>query len=357
MFGTSGAIVCYGKSGSGKTDFIKKIIEQQIQLHVVKPENVHILTRSMNDKWPYDTHHEWGDIIDIRKKIKAKCCPMGEIKENSIIVVDDFNNEGGLNTSTDPEYNGLFTRGRHEGIRMITVAHSAKSIGPTAREQIKYGVIFKTNVKETITQLGDLFLGYDAHKMNGMLKGLDLEHKALVIDVGKNKHSYAMAEDILIKGQDKVMDTSFNMANKNVMNSGEYNDNSSTNVQINMKTEIQQMIQQQTMSQKIQTMEYDFQIEMKKKKMEEGVKEIILKRYKTLDDKHKIIFVLNYLSGTNMINEKNRITAQKMFMKQKGYNVVDIEENKSSAIALNLLTGKETIYNAGLNIISSMIDI
>jgi Cdc6-like AAA superfamily ATPase len=126
-FKAPGHVCVYGGTATGKTVFMKYLIDK----YTSDKSIVHIFSTSVYQWLEYpNVYTNWSDITKV-KQIAAG-------NKETLVILDDFNDI--VDTIHDKKYIELFTRGRHLGIRVLTVAHKPTSIGKDARESRVYWV-------------------------------------------------------------------------------------------------------------------------------------------------------------------------------------------------------------------------
>lgn len=157
---TFGHFLIYGETNSGKTVLTKHIIE------IVNPKKIWIFVpRDMYDEdnlgtddWKSHTLDgrevkvfcEWSkelveEIKESSKQDKKETIPGTESSQRyNMIIFDDFNNE--INTHTNTDYKDLFTRGRHNNLRIANLVHNTTAIGPIARKNCRFNLIMSATI-------------------------------------------------------------------------------------------------------------------------------------------------------------------------------------------------------------------
>lgn len=342
-FGESGHICAFGPTECGKSFYIKDIIKKEIKKGNVGKKNIYVFTKSTDDSWDIDmsdqkikpmVYDDWDDIDTVRENVKMN----NDNKERSIIVIDDFNESI---TKGDKKREELFTRSRHDGCRVITVAHEPKSVGPTIRNNIRYGVVFNQKQQDVMKKLAEMFTMGEIDPVKNWMKGFDKEHQCFVYDTRTSKGVYDMAST------ENVNTT----ANTTIVNNNQKqvgNDDNSTTFNINKVENTQRMDYNKTSNQ-ITMNNYQFNMKMKKMTMKDQAYDLICRNYLNIDEKNELIRIIRSLANTNKVNGSNLETYKKGFMK-KYYDTDYIKpSNKQQAksVAGNMLFNK---YSMGQNL-------
>lgn len=321
-FGEAGHICCYGATMSGKTHYIKELIKGEL-VKGIKKENVFVFTGSQDDGWEYSTF-TWEQRDQVIDKIKYGLNAQGRVLEKSIIVLDDMNDI--INTRQDKKYISLFTKSRHWGTRVITVGHQPTAVGPEVRESIRYGVIFNTTNIDILRKLSEQYLMGDVDKMKMMIKGIDQQYKALILDrEGKFVyHKMETAKDI------------------NIGNRVNYGNDSSLN-NYNVNIEQKDRVTNNTLNHQINIANYHHEREMNKLKNNDDLVTLLCKSTRSLEDNQKIIYYLNLLGNTNIIHEGNRVAYEKKYCEQKNIRYRASQPRLQDAASRYLVSGEAPI--------------
>lgn len=284
-----GHVGVFGASGSGKTTYIKSIIEKL----ETPPEKVHVYTAT-GYQWhdvSNNVYDDFGNIGDVVSKInKEKAGGKG------VIVFDDFNEV--INTQSNPKYIGLFTHGRHAGVIVINGAHAPTSMGAKARKQLKYTVIMNTSDMENLTALSNYYLLGDTGKLIKAMDEKPDKYTACVIENETRKITY-----------DKAGAVVNNIGNKNFENCN-VRDQSQTNYNINQNIEVKNMVEANQIKNELSVVNYKHRLELKKLEKKEELKNLILKFGKTRQDYNRMVSLLN----TFITNKKVTSLNYKMYL-------------------------------------------
>jgi hypothetical protein len=92
---------------------------------------------------------EWTKerIEEIKRSSKEdqRCTiPGTEFQRFNLIIFDDYNNE--INTHVNTDYKDLFTRGRHNNLRVMNLVHHSTAIAPIARKQCKFNMVLAATI-------------------------------------------------------------------------------------------------------------------------------------------------------------------------------------------------------------------
>jgi hypothetical protein len=170
MFDPVGHFLVFGTTYTGKTYYTKRLLTEQS----LKPSRIVVFT-STPDQWAggqyevYSSDYEenaqrvWDECKAAYAIIKQRRGPEHNFCE-FVIVYDDFNDQ--INTHKNDLYNGLFTAGRHSGIRVINLAHETKAIGPVARANCRYVCIMAATPLQSMESLAKIFMGGEKMLLN-----------------------------------------------------------------------------------------------------------------------------------------------------------------------------------------------
>lgn len=171
-----GHFIIFGPTGSGKTYYTKHLLQTLHfkKIYVFAGERHQWMNPTVGQQRTSSTAYEvqtdpfptaCDSIIqytsDYMTKQRSKNpdyneCPFA-------VVFDDYNDE--INTSHDEHYKKLYTKGRHNGIRVINLAHYTKAIGPVARSNVKYIAMMATMPEDEIRSIADIWYGRDHLKL------------------------------------------------------------------------------------------------------------------------------------------------------------------------------------------------
>jgi hypothetical protein len=185
-----GHFIVFGATGSGKTYYAKHLIK------TLKPKKVFVFAGEqyqwdmagytvMNkgeDSFETSAEKIVTECSDHMKKLREEAAKAGEELESScpfVVVFDDFNDE--INTAHNEHYKRMYTKGRHNGIRVINLAHYTHAIGPVARANAKYIAMMCTMPEDEIKTIADIWYGKDHLKLKRYAADAMKEHENNVI--------------------------------------------------------------------------------------------------------------------------------------------------------------------------------
>ena len=200
-----GHIIVYGDTNSGKTYYTKYLINK------IKPKKVWVYAGVL-DQWNdfysegvYDTFENIKEIIEYCKMNKEKV----KRQNKFIIVFDDFNKR--INTQTNQDYISLFTEGRHQGIRIINLAHHVQDVGPVVRNNARF-IVFTQLPNDELKRIAETY--YDSkyseilqlfHESKQYSVGvLDKRLKELVLDIAEEENNEEDKEVYLDSEKNKI---------------------------------------------------------------------------------------------------------------------------------------------------------
>ena len=286
-----GHVGVFGASGSGKTTYIKHILEK---LDIPR-ERIYVYTTTgyqWNDVG--EVYDDFGNIGDLVSKINKN-----KHTGKSVIIFDDFNEV--INTQTDTKYIGLFTHGRHAGIIVINGAHTPTSMGAKARKQLKYTAIMNTSDMEILSALSQYYLLGDTEKLIKSMGEKPDKYTAVVIENETRKLYWDKAGR---ETQNNSGNVNNNIGNKeykecNVM------DQSSNNYTVNQNIEIKNMIEANSIKNELSLVNYQHRLKLKKLESQEELKNLILKYAKTRHDYNKMVSLLNTFITNHVVTHVN----------------------------------------------------
>jgi len=349
-----GHIGIYGGTVSGKTYYMKYIISELLSAGKYLPNEVYVFTTSEYQWSEYENlYTEWEKIIQVKNNIIASPNKRG------LIILDDFNQSIPGGTANNKDYTTLFNRGRHVGIRIITVGHKPTDLSKTARESLLYAI---TGFSSNIEYVNELAKYYFMNQM-GQLKNLLIE--------AQQKGKYTML--VINK---RTLDTSLDKAPSNAItpytnegvsantpgeispaNTGNLgvinnkscvNDNSKNmvNYNINNQVEIQQIINRNEVNNKLSEINYKHNLKMKRMREKEECKELCLKFSKSDEEVKRQIHLLNKFCQLSCINTFNMEKYAKLFMNHY-YPDVSYGTSASSRAVKNIGNNYSLIKNIG----------
>lgn len=338
-----GNIIIYGESATGKTTFIKYLLDLAVKSEKYTIDDIHVFTTSRY-QWEAGYPHIYEDAEDLPR---AQCAIINS-KRQGIIVFDDFNNKINTNSS---QYGDLYTRGRHVGIRVMAVAHRPKSIGKDARSSIRYAMTTFTNNVEFVHELSQMYYGGNVIELKRHLNEVnktpfqilvtDKRNGKIWIDSAPLKQTLqeASTEDVALPNmgatQDYTADRTGNFkqnfgASKNIRqgdNSMFYDKSKTQNVyNIDNKVELRQILLKNKVNnymKRVNQAEEQARIvkqqEFDKKQAFQTAKEelykLCTKHYKTNQDITRQIELLKYFCQYNGIDYGNMETYSTEFMR------------------------------------------
>lgn len=312
---TPGHICVYGGTHTGKTYFIKYLINKYIQAGHYTKEQVHIFTTNAY-QWEREyskVYTEWSDIKEIKDDVIRD--------RKGLIIFDDFNEQ--VNTSTNPEYNALFTRGRHLGIRIMTVAHKPTSIGKDARESLLYAITGFSSNLQYIQELARYYYMNQQGKLREMIVELSQKGKYSMLVINK-RTGHTFVDKAPSNCGDSELSPSFGNNVSNPNNNQQFGNNKTiygvdssqnlTNYNIDNKVDQHQQILQHQTNNKIRQMNYHFDRKMRLLKEKDECYDLCLKAYKSSEDIKRQIFLLNQFCQVSCVAHHNLEAYSKAFM-------------------------------------------
>ena len=116
--------IVYGKTGSGKTTFMRKYIQEHFE-----EEDVHIFCMQ-SDEWKGYSNVCGIENLDMLEDVENFA---GEYKQNSLLILDDA-----ASSFKQKNISEIFTKGRHHHIRIVVLAHKACDVDMKIREKLLY---------------------------------------------------------------------------------------------------------------------------------------------------------------------------------------------------------------------------
>jgi len=139
--------IVYGKTGSGKTTFIKKYINQYYK----DETKVHIFCMHTSE-WPTFTNVYNDKQLDELQDMESFA---GTPENKSLLILDDV-----ASLSKQKNMSEIFTKGRHQNIQIVVLAHKACDVDNKIRENIQ---TFFTTTQNNAAFFNDINKNY---KMN-----------------------------------------------------------------------------------------------------------------------------------------------------------------------------------------------
>ena len=367
-FNKIGHICIYGGTGSGKTVYMKYIINQMIESEYCKIDDIFVFCTNPTQFSEYTCYTEWNEIHKLKKKRMALPPTENKKPHPTVIVLDDFNGE--INTISDEDYINLFTQGRQFGFKVLTVAHTPKSIGPKARECIVYAITgFSSNV-DYIKDLAKNYLMNDFDKLSDKIKeaAADSEYTMVVIDKKTMKLYLDTAPnpnppkkkkiniDNILDSYNKPVGSMNsndghinNGVNRPTTNNGLYNDNSTINIQNNI--EIKQLYQQHQYNKLISIDNFHHDQKMRKMHDKIDCKELCLKLFKTKEELSREIDLLNRFCGVSCVQPSNIEKWAKVFMSHYYPNITYNPDNlvRTTTNNYHLVEEASRLLNGDIN--------
>lgn len=330
-----GHICLYGGTNTGKTFFMKYITDKYIKEKKYTLDDVYIFTTN-SYQWDGYTHiyDEWNKLKDVKNRII-------KTTKKGLILLDDFNND--VDTIHDKQYIDLFTRGRHMGIRVITVAHKPTSIGKDARESLLYAITaFSSNV-EYISELSKYYFSNQSNLLIKLLKEGQQKGRFTMLVI--NKQTGKTFTDKAPEKEDQLIPVNeFNedrnnfdnnqmeggFAAQNISSSKNcVNDNSTnmTNYNINNQIAIKQRYEDNRVNNDLRRINYKAQKELELWKQKDECYDLCMKWNKDENEINRLVFLLNKLCSVSCVRFSNIEKWCKAFM---NHNFPDVKYNDES---------------------------
>lgn len=135
--------IVYGKTGSGKTTFIKKYIENNFN-----DKNVYIFCKQKEEWMGYKNVYTNEDLEMLKDMDNFK----GSEHSKNLLLLDDMGN-----LIKQKDVSEIFTKGRHSHIQIIVLAHKACDVDNKIRENID---VFYTTTRNNQLFFDDLNRNY-----------------------------------------------------------------------------------------------------------------------------------------------------------------------------------------------------
>lgn len=325
--------IIFGETFSGKTYYTKYLLEEKI-----KPKKIFVFTASPHEWNRFrpdittiyeDNFDENANRIMIDHKAiideeRSQCIAVGKEYVSHtpyVVLFDDFNEQ--INTKTNDIYKQLFTRGRHSGIRVINLAHTAKAIGPSARANAIMYVIMAATSDAEIEALAEMCFEnnhtalkracraqYELNPFNVII--INKRKKTLNIDCAPapvvNEHDINVVVDVppnagVMQNPGQTMYTGIAAPNiiTNVGNKQAHNlyDNSQNNFNVNHEIKMTQMIESNNIHNQIK-ME-NIIADHKARRLEDKllVRDLCYSTYRTPEQKKLMVETFNRLLRPN----------------------------------------------------------
>mgnify|MGYP001596797598 CR=1 FL=1 len=362
-----GHILIYGETGSGKTTLAQKIC------NYLGCNKIYVFT-TIKKCYKNVSQENVFENFDNIKEIKKYIIDNHE-KMNFIILFDDFNNA--INTSTNSDYNELFTKFRHYNTRIINLSHTVKAVGKTVRQNCRYIFISSSmNNNETIKDLSIQYYNSNNRELVQLLKKARNEdiYNVIFIDKRNNSIEIMNANEFKIK-EVEVVNTipekstlADNAENVNYVGLPNVNtqlnfqkkaerdfmDNSKNNITYNNTMTSKQLIQTKKEQFEVKIMSMKMEQEFNREEKKERLKNNLLNPNRTKLDITNIIRELQFFAKVSIdVDDENYLKYGELFLK-KNYDMdVELFENKKNSLdkAIDLY---KSVHTEPLNIISNM---
>lgn len=324
-----GHICLYGGTNTGKTVFMKYLVDKYLENNLYTKDDIYVFTTN---------EYQWEDY----KNIYTEWCKIKEVKnkivkgtKRGLILLDDFNND--IDTIYDKQYIDLFTRGRHMGIRIITVAHKPTSIGKDARESLLYAITgFSSNV-EYISELSKYYFSNQSNMLLKLLKEGQQKGRYTMLVINKqtgetftdkatlstnNSQDHSMPNSISDYSNNSITDYPNNSMKENSLNAGVQNtkncvvDNSKNMVNYNIdnKIAIQQRYEDNRVNNDLRRINYKAQKDLEICKQKDECYDLCMKWQKNSEEINRLIYLLNKLCSVSCVRHDNIEKWCKAFM-------------------------------------------
>lgn len=358
--------VC-GSSGSGKSVYVQKILDQQILNSYVKPENIHVFIPDTNTENfnQYKKHSNFKEIFprlwDSYTKSEDSC----------IIIFDDFNDDKRVVNMRheDDLILKLFNQGRKFNITAIVIGHNPSlSLGTNIKQSVYYFAYFPNNNKSTYKYIADNFLSGDVENLKEKCKEVQAlgEHGVVIIDRRCNvivDENNLENDNLTINEFSNLsmptMSTLPNMnisggqmtgmhkennygVNSNIVNNGQYYDNSQINIQ-NKNIEYNNLLMQEKNMHNIRLTQIGHKREEDKETYKYEIRTLMSKVPHALEDKNRLVFLLRNVAKKNASN----INITNYHKYGEAYIKKYFDEEVSYEIKKNNLLQIANVYSSG----------
>jgi hypothetical protein len=304
----------FGKTGCGKTQVSKQIIDDQIEKGYVKPRNVYVFG-------PKESESEWKELgyrhsTNFQDKFEAIMSKHhGTDTPNAIILFDDYINSEN-NAFNDKLMKRLFTEGRKHHIHGIIQSHEPNTINSSIRTSLGDKIIFPSTATDAVEKLGNNFLLGDRKQMK------DTFRKCLKLGKYSNIQIDSMG-NIKFNKPTSLNSEENNNSNMsaNAMTNNNIGDNNNNNTitqigQINsMSIERKELIQNLMQSQEISLMTVRLDHEVKQENLKYDTYELCKLGYRNPAQHEKLKENLNQLlKSGNTVKDSNVHKAALAFM-------------------------------------------
>lgn len=350
--------VC-GASGSGKSVYVEKILNQQIEKGYVDKDDIHVFIPSSNNE-NFNDYNRYSDFKNIFPRLWDK---YSKSEKSCIIIFDDFNDDKSVvNMRHEDELIlKLFNQGRKFLITAIVIGHNPSlSLGTNIKQSVYYFAYFPNNNKSTYKYIADNFLSGDVEGLKEKCREVQQlgEHGVVIID---RRSNVVVDENLLEQNRnlalENINDMDFSGAsgplvsggqmtgmrkennygvNSNIVNNGQYYDNSQINIQ-NKNIEYNNLLLQEKNMHNIKITQLNHKREEEKESYKYEIRTLMSKVPHSLEDKNRLVFLLRNVAKKNAstINITNyhkygKAYIKKHFNEEVGY---DIKKNNLLQIA------------------------
>ena len=319
-----GHICLYGGTNTGKTYFMKYLTNKYLEAKKYAMDDVYVFTTNAYQWEDYkNVYEEWEKLKEVKNKIL-------KTTKKGLILLDDFNNN--VDTIHDKQYNDLFTRGRHMGIRVITVAHKPTSIGKDARESLLYAITgFSSNV-EYISELSKYYFSNQSGLLIKLLKEGQQKGRYTMIVINKQTGE-TITDKAVLENNEKIeaVPAAQNgiTAQSFVNTKSCVNDNSTnmTNYNINNQIAIKQRYEDNRVNNDLRKINYEAQKDLETYKQKDECYDLCMKWNKDENDITRLVFLLNKLCSVSCVRFSNIEKWCKAFM---NHNFPEVSYNDKS---------------------------
>jgi hypothetical protein len=324
-----GHICIYGGTSTGKTVFMKYLIEKYISAGEYSRDEIYIFSTSTYQWENYtNVYTEWNQLKDV-KEIVAR-----NTNKRGLIVLDDFNDT--IDTIHDKKYIELFTRGRHIGLRVMTVAHKPTSIGKDARESLLYAITGFSSNKDYISELSKYFYGNQCNKLQNLLReGKEKGDYTMLVINKRTENTFTdkapspRKDNMVVWSGEDTDDTgshtgenwdsnesgnSNNLGVQNTKNCVNDNSRNMVNYNINNQMEINQMFIRNDANNKISEDNFKHKQKMRLKHEKEECHGLCMKTIKQENDIQRQVDLLNKFCSVSCVNRYNIEDYSEAFM-------------------------------------------
>jgi hypothetical protein len=329
VFDPRGHIIIYGPTMCGKTLYAQYVINK------IKVKKTYVFTRTPRD-WPQTSTRVLcdGNFEEEVTKMYEECESYMDEKYKEdpqyaqcpfAVVFDDYATV--INMTSNKAFIDLWTRGRHAGMRIISLAHQFSSIGPSIRANSAYVCISCTAIDEEIKLLAETFFRTCPSKLSYMCK-LALQTNKYIMVVIHNKtdlsvdkapapasqiieHKVPMCLEGLnpdpayreIPRMEPYTNTSaaslsspmtFGCKSAHNMFDGSVN-----NFQVNNSMQNTQLLENNDIHNKIKLANYYAERKLELTKLRDQFREMVYMPYRSTEDKLKMLYTLNTMLRPN----------------------------------------------------------